>query len=196
DRERMIRDDDLTNGGSTNTTKTYYVGGIFEEEVIVENGAAPRTTYRHYIADTGMYTTDTPNLNNGEIVYHHQDHLGSLVAQTPETVSTANDVTDFGYDAWGARRDEQWNGLLGSYVDHIDNTNKGFTGHEHFGRFGIVHMNGRAYDPFFGRFISPDPLIQAPEDTQSYNRYSYVFNNPLSNRDPSGYACINGHSIG
>lgn len=49
-------------------------------------------------------------------------------------------------------------------------------------------MNGRVYDPELGRFLSPDPLIQAPYNSQSYNRYSYVFNNPLSFIDPSGYS--------
>lgn len=48
-------------------------------------------------------------------------------------------------------------------------------------------MNGRVYDPELGRFLSADPLIQAPYNSQSYNRYSYVFNNPLSHTDPSGY---------
>ena len=48
-------------------------------------------------------------------------------------------------------------------------------------------MNGRVYDPDLGRFLSPDPYIQAPKNLQSYNRYAYVINNPLSYTDPSGY---------
>mgnify|MGYP001305478865 CR=1 FL=1 len=48
-------------------------------------------------------------------------------------------------------------------------------------------MNGRVYDPELGRFMSADPFVQAPHNTQSYNRYSYVFNNPLSFTDPNGY---------
>jgi RHS repeat-associated protein len=52
---------------------------------------------------------------------------------------------------------------------------------------GLVHMNGRIYDPLLATFLSPDPFIQSPEDGQMYNRYSYVRNNPLSYDDPSGY---------
>ena len=48
-------------------------------------------------------------------------------------------------------------------------------------------MNGRVYEPSLGRFLSPDPFVQAPDNTQSFNRYSYVFNNPLSFTDPSGF---------
>ena len=48
-------------------------------------------------------------------------------------------------------------------------------------------MNGRIYDPTLGRFLQADPHIQAPENSQSFNRYSYVLNNPLSYTDPSGY---------
>lgn len=48
-------------------------------------------------------------------------------------------------------------------------------------------MNGRIYDPTLGRFLQADPHIQAPNNTQSYNRYSYVLNNPMSYTDPSGY---------
>jgi len=29
--------------------------------------------------------------------------------------------------------------------------------------------------------------VQDPTNTQSFNRYTYVFNNPLSYTDPSGY---------
>ena len=48
-------------------------------------------------------------------------------------------------------------------------------------------MNGRIYDPTLGRFLQADPFIQAPRNSQSYNRYAYVLNNPLSYTDPSGY---------
>ncbi|MBA5249721.1 MAG: hypothetical protein FE834_09380 [Gammaproteobacteria bacterium] len=48
-------------------------------------------------------------------------------------------------------------------------------------------MNGRVYDPSIGRFLSADSNIQAPYNTQSYNRYSYTINNPLKYTDPSGH---------
>jgi hypothetical protein len=63
-------------------------------------------------------------------------------------------------------------------------------------------MNGRVYDPASARFASPDPFVQDPWDSQSFNRYAYVFNSPLSYTDPSGFNaddpprkvvyCING----
>ena len=42
------------------------------------------------------------------------------------------------------------------------------------------------YDPRLGRFLSPDPYVQAPDYSQSFNRYSYVWNNPLKYTDPDG----------
>lgn len=66
-------------------------------------------------------------------------------------------------------------------------TARGFTDHEHFDSVGLINMNGRVYDPELGRFMSADPFVQAPYNSQSYNRYSYVFNNPLSYTDPTGY---------
>jgi RHS repeat-associated protein len=65
-------------------------------------------------------------------------------------------------------------------------TDRGFTGHEHLDELGFVHMNGRIYDPLLGRFLSPDPHIQAEDLLQNDNRYSYVLNNPLRYTDPSG----------
>jgi hypothetical protein len=47
-------------------------------------------------------------------------------------------------------------------------------------------MNGRMYDAKLGRFLSPDNFVQDLYNTQSFNRYSYVWNNPLSLNDPSG----------
>ena len=48
-------------------------------------------------------------------------------------------------------------------------------------------MNGRAYDYDLGRFLSVDPFIQFPANSQSLNPYSYIMNNPLSGTDPTGY---------
>jgi hypothetical protein len=48
-------------------------------------------------------------------------------------------------------------------------------------------MGGRIYDPTLGRFLQADPHVQAPRNSQNYNRYSYVLNNPMSYTDPSGF---------
>ena len=66
-------------------------------------------------------------------------------------------------------------------------TERGFTGHQHVDRLDLIHMNGRTYDPKVGRFMQADVFVPHPGDTQSYNRYSYVRNNPLNATDPTGY---------
>ena len=53
-------------------------------------------------------------------------------------------------------------------------------------RSGLIHMDGRVYDPAIGRFLSPDNYVQLPENSQSFNRYSYCINNPLKYTDPTG----------
>jgi RHS repeat-associated protein len=63
---------------------------------------------------------------------------------------------------------------------------RGYTGHEHLPMFGLINMNARLYDPLPGRFLSPDPFVQLPDFTQSYNRYSYALNNPLIYTDQNG----------
>lgn len=65
--------------------------------------------------------------------------------------------------------------------------NRGFTDHEHIEELGLLHMNGRLYDPLIARFISADPIIADPLSVQAFNRYSYVDNNPLTYTDPTGY---------
>ncbi len=97
------------------------------------------------------------------------------------------------FDAFGARRKTNWAGELTQaetealLSDVGIGTSRGYTGHEHLDRTGLIHMNGRVYDPTLGRFLSADPIVQAPYFSQSYNRYTYVWNNPLGMNDPSGY---------
>jgi hypothetical protein len=58
-------------------------------------------------------------------------------------------------------------------------------------------MNGRVYDYNLGRFLSVDPFIQDPGNSQSMNPYSYIMNNPLAGTDPSGYmaSCAGQYNI-
>ncbi|WP_317039889.1 RHS repeat-associated core domain-containing protein [Chryseobacterium kwangjuense] len=50
----------------------------------------------------------------------------------------------------------------------------------------MIHMNGRLYDPLLRRFLNADENIQDPTNTQNYNKYGYILNNPLMFNDPSG----------
>jgi RHS repeat-associated protein len=53
---------------------------------------------------------------------------------------------------------------------------------------GLIHMNGRVYDPVLGRFLSSDSVVQDAGDSQAYNRFSYCGNNPVNAIDPSGHS--------
>ena len=88
-------------------------------------------------------------------------------------------------DAWGKRRFP--NGQDDPSGSIASQTTRGFTGHEQLADVGLIHMNGRVYDPMLGRFGTPDPTTENPFSTQGWNRYTYVGNSPLNFTDPSGY---------
>ena len=115
----------------------------------------------------------------------HGDRLGSLIAFTGEDGAIRVDGK-LEYDAWGKRRSAVDNASVDDGIDgRIDN--RGFTGHEMLDQLDLVHMNGRVYDPLLAKFMSADPLVSEPMNGQSYNRYSYVFNNPTNLTDPTGF---------
>lgn len=134
---------------------------------------------------TGISSTATdPQKRPTQLSYFHQDHLGSIAAITD---GVGKVIERLAYDPWGKRR--YANGLSDKADTLVGvNTDRGYTLHEHLDEVGVVHMNGRVYDPLIGRFMSADPFIQSPDNLQSYNRYAYVLNNPLAYTDPSGYS--------
>jgi len=75
---------------------------------------------------------------------------------------------------------------------------RGFTGQEELADVGLVHLNGRVYDPLIGRMMSADPTVPDPMNGQAWNRYSYVIDNPLGYTDPTGYSWLSSffHSVG
>jgi RHS repeat-associated protein len=113
--------------------------------------------------------------------YFHTDHLGSISVITDENGAV---VQRLSYDAWGKRRfPDGTDDPTGSITSQ---TTRGFTGEEELSVSGLVHLNGRVYDPLLARMTSADPTV-LPMNAQGWNRYSYVYNRPLKFDDPSGF---------
>ncbi|MFC3378605.1 RHS repeat domain-containing protein [Rugamonas sp. CCM 8940] len=112
----------------------------------------------------------------------YRDHLGSPIAM----LGAGGERLDaLDYDAWGKRREVGDDAPPDELVGKVDN--RGYTGHEMLDQLDLVHMNGRVYDPALARFLSADPHLTDPGNGQSFNRYSYVLNNPTNLVDPTGY---------
>jgi RHS repeat-associated protein len=89
---------------------------------------------------------------------------------------------------FGGRRGSDWSATTPPDLAAVaSSSRRGFTFHEHLDNLGLIHMNGRVYDPVVGRFLSADPFVVSADSGQSLNRYAYVLNNPLSFTDPSGF---------
>jgi RHS repeat-associated protein len=174
------------NGSSSETT--IFVGGILEK-----HSAGGITEYRHYInageQPVALYTR--PSSGSITTQYFLLDHLGS-VAEITNSLGTLDVAENFA--AFGERRDAgDWSGPPSAGDVTLINgaTQRGYTFHTNSESSSLIHMNGRLADSLTGRFLSPDPYVFEPGLTQSFNRYSYVRNNPLSYTDPSGF-CADG----
>jgi len=159
---------------------TLSVGNI---ELIQEGGSD--LLIKRYIGNFAIVDY-YPSSESSNAWYLAKGHLGSI-----HTISDASGqkVQENHFGPWGIRLGTDWQTpLAGTALSSVNGfTTRGFTGHEHADGLGVVHMNGRIYDPRLGRFLQADPFVQAPRNGQSLNRYSYALNNPLSYTDPSGY---------
>ncbi|HYD79579.1 MAG TPA: RHS repeat-associated core domain-containing protein [Paucimonas sp.] len=169
--------------GGTTSNRHYLTAGGMSIGVLVSTGALPTL---------GSTQTAPPAISNVSLVkveYWHKDHLGSLASTTDHTGAV---TARYSYDPFGKRRytngNYDANGNL--VIDWTTNTNngddRGWTGHEHLDDVGVVHMNGRLFDPRLGLFMQPDSFVQEPENLQNFNRYGYCFNNPMTCTDPTG----------
>ena len=114
-------------------------------------------------------------------LYPHRDYLGSIVMLTDEDGNIAERRH---FDPWGQPiKVEDGSGKVLQGLTLLD---RGFTGHEHLQTVGLIHMNGRLYDPALHRFLQPDNFVQDPFNTQNFNRYGYCLNNPLVYVDENG----------
>ncbi len=111
--------------------------------------------------------------------YRHPDVLGSSRLLTTGT-QTNTPYYDGAYAPFGE-----------SYAE-IGTMDRMFTGQTQDTVQGLYDFTFRRYSPTQGRWVSPDPSGLAAVDMtnpQTWNRYAYVMNNPLSYVDPLGLFC-------
>ena len=175
DRQKMT----VKKGGKPFYTR-YYLGGRYETDVMGNS-----QKHRLYIGGDA-YTAPAVYMNTGNgwaLYYICRDYLGNM---THLVASNGTVVQELSYDAWGRLRNPETHAVYLPDNETELMLGRGYTGHEHLSMFGLINMNARLYDPVLGRFLSPDPYVQMPDFTQSFNRYSYCLNNPLVYVDQDG----------
>jgi RHS repeat-associated protein len=196
-RFRQYEQRDLT------SVETLYAG-LYEKDFVQPFAAPPIRRDRHYLVNQGgvfaVLELDTygspgtslPIANPGSgggprMFYLHKDQLGSITYLTDEG---GHKRAAYTYDPWGAQKGSTVGSPRPDPI--LASWDRGYTGHEEISAAHFVHMNGRVYDADAGIFVSPDLVTQTLTDDRTFNRYSYVLNNPLGYVDPTGYFHIGG----
>jgi RHS repeat-associated protein len=174
DRQRKQQTAIYNAEGDSGTETTVYVAGLFEVET-----TPAQTHYKHFVQVPGgtQVIYDLQSVSGTQVTYVTADHLGSgnLLINSAGTT-----LINESYSAYGYRRSSNWSGPLSTgsadYTTISSTTRRGYTDafHEMLDNVGLIHMNGRVYDPVIGRFLSTDPLVSVAGSSQSINPYSYV----------------------
>ncbi len=186
----MTTDGNRTLTVQPNGTKVYTPFPDYEETVPASGGTTKRVTFslagqliavRVITATTDIY------------YYAYADHLGSIAAWS-WTGGTLIPGSLARYEPYGGYRTVPGTNVNPGISDW------GFTGHRmnntNVNDLGLIYMNARYYLPEVGRFISPDSIVPDPQNPQSFNRYSYGYNNPVKYTDPSGHCAGSPDGIG
>ena len=142
---------------------------IWDGTKIAEERAADGTTVIKSFYGYGEQRLGGTNAGN---YFYTRDHLGSIHEMTDATCTVR---ARYDYDPYGVR-----NKLAGDL-----DCDFGFTGHYHHSGSDLHLTLFRAYDQKTGRWLSPDPIMEAG----GINLYGYVGNNPLNGIDPLGLVC-------
>jgi RHS repeat-associated protein len=187
----------VTSSGATTTT-TYYVGSVERQQKVT--GTTTTIVDKTYLGGHTVLMTPVQGAftEPSRIVHTLHDRLGG-VDTLLDGSRHIDDVVDTqflvlqrrGYDLFGRPRDLSASSFgvnsASNLLQDWQEVKRGFTGHEHLPESELIHMNGRVYDYNVGRFLSVDPFLQFPQNSQSANPYSYILNNPMAGTDPTGY---------
>ncbi len=189
----VISRSDTPQGGFE--TKVHHVGSLEAYFLPNEGNATQRREYKRNLGGflivnmrTSVVNSQTQRSSDRRYVF--QDLLGSTDVLATDTGAV---VMRMSFDVWGQRRNaDTGQAMTVAQIVSFNSaqTRRGYTGHQHVDQSNLIHMGGRVYDPALGRFLSPDPFVQSPAHSQSFNRYAYVMNNPMNHVDPSGYFSV------
>ncbi|MBI2685207.1 MAG: RHS repeat protein [Acidobacteria bacterium] len=163
---------------TTTVAENFYDG----EGRRVKRTVSGLTTYYVYGLDGAVAAEYQTPLQAGSVgpKYVLTDHLGStrMLISGDGTPVVRRDYEPFGMEI--ARSGEGYGAA--------DSTAWRFTGKERDGETGLDYFGARYFSGAQGRFTSPDLLMASGRTgvAQSWNRYAYVLNNPLSYVDPTG----------
>ncbi len=148
-------------------------GDAAGDDTTPECGTTGQTPLPNY-DESGLPTTGT--------YYFHPDHLGSIACLTD---SAGKIVTRMNYTPYGE--------TTGTVEASKNIFSQKFTGQADDGvKTGLLYYKARFYDPVVGRFLSADSIVPGVVNTQAFNRYSYVNNNPLMFIDRNGHWSVKG----
>lgn len=166
-------------------------GGVFSYDgdgKRVKKIASAGTTVYVYNAPGQLVAeyTDNPSPTNHGTSYLTSDTLGTprVITDSSGAVKARHDYLPFGEEltaSTGGRTTTQ------GYSQFAGNRKKWAT-YERDDETGLDYAQARYYSSTQGRFTSPDPTLLSVNgfNPQSWNRYTYVLNNPLLYVDPLG----------
>jgi len=153
------------------TTRYYYDGAEVIAEADVVNGNA--VLKARYIRGQGLIATEDASANKS---YYLQNGHGDVIELRDETGDTR--LNRYTYDMWGNPVIEE---------ESVHNAFR-YSGELWDDTTSLQYLRARWYDPSDGRFINEDTYEGQIDNPLSQNLYTYVNNNPLIYRDPTGHA--------
>jgi len=126
--------------------------------------------------------------------HYHLDHLGSVRMVTNDVTlpAHAQAVSEHEYYPFGTTITKTYQEQLNWADPHIDSMRFAGQWRDFLGILNVDnteyvdYMHARYYDPNLGRFLSVDPIRGNADRPQSWNRFVYVHNTPITESDPTG----------
>jgi RHS repeat-associated protein len=167
-----------------NTRFIYGIGG----QLIAEFDGSTGNLKKEYVYGGATLITIEPTaVNSNGTQYTTTDNLSSprVITNSSGSVVSRHDYMPFGAEL-GAGVGGRTTAM--GFSNSGDNNRKKFTGYERDMETGLDFAEARYYSNAQGRFTSSDPLMSSGKvaDPQSWNRYTYCFNNPIIYSDPNG----------
>jgi RHS repeat-associated protein len=165
---RVLRNGSLVKKTNPDDSYVLYIGAVMEVEK--NSGGTVLHTTIYYPAGGAVRVDNT-------LSYVLGDQLGSASAVLD---SAGNKTAETRYYPFGETCVS-----TGSMP-----TDRLFTGQRLQSDLGIYHFGARFYDPLLGCFLSADTMLPYPSNSQSYDRFAFVLNNPMIFVDPSGHVVV------